>query len=143
MKLSPILLSGALAVAMSLPIVGCAQQTSAQSPATSHVSGHNHHRGMMRMFRGINLSDQQKTQIQQIMQQYRQAHPEGSQPDPDARKAMRQQLMSVLTPDQQAQVKANLQKMRAERNGQRPNETPNSGNGNVFPAQPAPQSTPN
>ncbi len=137
MKLSPIFLSGALAVAMGLPIVGCAQQTPAQTPASSPLSREHHRGGMMRMFRGINLSDQQRTQIQQIMQQYRQQHPKGSQPDPNARKAMRQQVMSVLTPDQQTQVKANMAKMRASRAQSQGN--PNS---NVFPAQPAPTSSP-
>ena len=112
MKLSPILLSGALALAMGLPIAGCAQQTPAQAPVSS-PAGEHHHGGMMRMLRGVNLTDQQKTQLQNMMQQYRQAHPKGSTPDPQARKALHQQMMSVLTPAQQAQVKQNMQQMRA------------------------------
>ena len=73
----------------------------------------------MRLLKGVNLSDQQKTQIQQIMQQYRQAHPQGSLTDPQARKQasqqLRAQLMNVLTPSQQAQVKQNMQQLREQR----------------------------
>ena len=65
----------------------------------------------MQALKGVNLSDQQKQQIKQIMSQYRQAHPEGSAPDPQAMQQVHQQIMNVLTPDQQAQVKQNLQQM--------------------------------
>ena len=74
--------------------------------------------------RGVNLSDQQKTQIKQIMDQFRQAHPRGSAPDPQARQQLRQQIMNVLTTDQQAQVKANFQQMRQRHQEQ--GETPNA-----------------
>lgn len=74
---------------------------------------HMHHHGMMmhRMFQGVNLTAQQKTQIHQLMTQFHQQHPKGSQPDPQARKAMHDQIMNLLTPAQQAQVKANMAKM--------------------------------
>jgi len=86
----------------------------------------------MGMLRGVNLSDQQKTQLKQIMQQYRQAHPKGSQTDPQARRTaheqLRQQLMNVLTPQQRTQVEQNMQQMRERwqnRNGgQRPAPQP-------------------
>ena len=116
MKLSPILLSGALALAMGLPIAGCAQQTPAQAPVSSPAGEHHHHNGMMRMLRGVNLTPQQKTQLQNMMQQYHQSHPKGSAPDPAARKALHQQMMNVLTPAQQAQVKQNMQQMRSMHN---------------------------
>ncbi len=111
MKLNPILASGALAIAIGLPIVGCAQQSAGQPSMTTHV-GHAH-RGIMHAFRALNLSDRQKTQIKQIVEQFRSTHPRGSAPDPTARKAMRAQVMSVLTPDQQAQFKASMQRRRA------------------------------
>ncbi len=91
----------------------------------------------MGMLRGVNLSDQQKTQLKQIMQQFRQAHPKGSQTDPQARRTaheqLRQQLMNVLTPQQRAQVQANMQQMRERRQ--------HRGNGGQYPA-PQPTSSP-
>ncbi len=114
MKLSPFLLSGALAVAIGLPIVGCAQQAPAQSQPGASQGAYGHHHGGMRWLQGVNLSDQQKQQIQTLMQQYRQAHPQGSQPDPQARKQLRDQVMNVLTPDQRTQVQNNMEKMRAQ-----------------------------
>ncbi|MBV8638099.1 MAG: hypothetical protein JO322_08420 [Candidatus Eremiobacteraeota bacterium] len=131
MKLSPFLLSGALAVAIGLPIVGCAQQAPAQSQPGASQGAYGHHHGGMRWLAGVNLSDQQKQQIQTLMQQYRQAHPRGSQPDPQARQQLQQQVMNVLTPDQRAQVQANMQKMKQEHqereeNGAAPSPTPAS-----------------
>ncbi len=114
MKFSPFLLSGALAVAIGLPIVGCAQQAPAQSQPGASQDAYGHHRGGIRWLQGVNLSDQQKQQIQMLRQQYRQAHPRGSQPDPQARQQLQQQIMNVLTPDQRAQAQANRQKMRQE-----------------------------
>lgn len=130
MKLSPFLLSGALAVAIGLPIVGCAQQAPAQSQPGASQGAYGHHHGGMRWMQGLNLSDQQKQQIQTLMQQYRQAHPRGSQPDPQARKQLQQQVMNVLTPEQRTQAQANMEKMRQEReeqggpNGAPPSPTP-------------------
>ncbi len=78
----------------------------------------------MRMFKGINLTDQQRTQVTQLMQQYRDKHPKGSTPDPAGRKALRQQMMNVLTPDQQAQVKQNMSQMRERRAEPAPTASP-------------------
>lgn len=73
----------------------------------------------MHMMRGVNLTDQQKAQIRQIMQQFRQAHPRGSQMDQTARRQAHQQLhrqlMNVLTPQQRAQVQQNIEQMRLRR----------------------------
>ncbi|HEV7180710.1 MAG TPA: Spy/CpxP family protein refolding chaperone [Candidatus Baltobacteraceae bacterium] len=134
MKISPILLSGALALAVALPVAGFAQQTPAQPPAGAPAAGHHHNHGM-RMFRGLNLSDQQKAQLQQIRDQYRQSHPEGSAPDRASRKAMHDQMMNVLTPAQQAQLKTNMAQMREHRPaGTGPNGT--------FAPEPSPTSSP-
>ena len=131
MKVSPFLLSGALAVAIGLPVAGFAQQSPAQSPPGAQQQGaFGHHRGgMMRRFEDLNLSDQQKQQIQTLISQYRQAHPRGSQPDPQSRKQLHEQIMSVLTPQQQAQYKADTQKMRAQRQ-----EREENGSGQPAPA---------
>ena len=69
---------------------------------------------MMRRFENLNLNDQQKSQIQSLMQSYRQTHPKGSAPDPDARKQLREQIDAVLTPDQRAQIKADMEKYRSQ-----------------------------
>lgn len=108
------------AAALLLPAAAIAQQAppapnASASPAEQWQGREHHQRGMMRMFRSLNLSEQQQTRIQQIMQQYRQAHPEGSAPDPEARRQLRTQLMNVLTPQQQAQLKQHMEQMRMQR----------------------------
>ena len=124
MKISAILLSGSLALALGLPVIGLAQQDPAQAPTTAPSGEYHHHGGgMMRMMQNLNLTPQQQTQIQQIMQQYRQQHPRGSEPDQASRQALHQQIMKVLTPAQQAQLKQNMQNMRkmhAENGGSEP-----------------------
>ena len=87
-----------------------------------NVRHHGH--GFMRMLHGVNLSDQQKAQIKTLITSYHQAHPQGSQPDPQARKALHDQIMAVLTPSQQAQVKANIERMRDHRERHDTNATP-------------------
>jgi Spy/CpxP family protein refolding chaperone len=77
------------------------------SQASSALSGH--HAGFMRALHGMNLSDQQRSQIMQLMQQYHQAHPQGSAVDPQARRALHQQILAILTPQQQAQWKQHMQ----------------------------------
>ncbi len=79
---------------------------------------------MMRMLKGINLTDQQRTQVHQLTQQYRDKHPQGTAPDPAGRKALREQIMNVLTPDQQAQVKQNMSQMRERRAEPAPTASP-------------------
>lgn len=109
-----VLLPAAAAAALILPVGALAQQAppATAAPGAQQWQGHRGgHRGFMRMFRDLNLSDQQKTQIQSIVQQYRQAHPRGSQPDPQARKQMRDQIMNVLTPQQRTQLQQKMQQM--------------------------------
>ena len=65
------------------------------------------HNGTMGRFARLNLTDQQRTQIRQLTQQYRQAHPWGSASDPQAREELHQQILNVLTPEQRAQLKPN------------------------------------
>lgn len=73
-----------------------------------------HHPGMMRMMEGVTLTPDQHAKMKTLMDQFHQAHPEGSPPDPAARKQLHQQMMAILTPAQQAQVKANMAKMKSE-----------------------------
>lgn len=114
MKTHSILLAAALALCASVTTVASAQQAPA-APVAPAAGAPEHHHGMMmrRAFEGVTLTPQQKTQIQQLVTQYRQAHPAGSAPDPQARKTFQEQIMNLLTPEQQAQVKSNMEKMHA------------------------------
>jgi len=126
-----LVIPAAAAAALILPAGVLAQQATAPNqnpPAAGQWQGHGGHRGgFMRMFRNLNLSAQQKSKIQQIVQQYHQAHPQGSQPNPQARKQMRGQIMNLLTPQQRTQLQQQMQQMRAQR-GQHPdNDEPQAG----------------
>ena len=111
------LVPAALVTALAVPATGFAQVQPAQgqlSPAQGQGERHRGGFGFMREMRELNLSAQQQSQIQQLVQSYRQAHPRGSAPDPQARKDLRTKIMAVLTPAQQAQLKADEQKRRDE-----------------------------
>ncbi len=129
MKLPAIFLTSTLALALGLPIIGSAQQTPAtQAPATAPSGEYHHHGGgWMRMTQNLNLTPQQKTQIQQIMDQYHQQHPRGSEPDQASRQALHQQIMNVLTPAQQAQLKKNMEQMHKMHSGGEPEPTASPG----------------
>jgi len=118
MKLQVTLLAGLMAAALSIPALAQVDQPPAP-PAQSH-----HGDRMMRRFSNLNLSDQQKSQIRTLLENYRQTHPKGSTPDPDARKQLRGQILSVLTPDQRMQLEAQARQRRAER-AQEGNPAPN------------------
>jgi Spy/CpxP family protein refolding chaperone len=78
----------------------------------------------MREMRSLNLSSQQQSQIQQLMAQYRQSHPRGTAPNPQARKDLRSKVMAVLTPAQQQQLKADQAKHKSEFKGERHRNRP-------------------
>lgn len=135
MTISRPIVAAAAALALALPLAATAQTTPSTQPAAGAAEGHHHHRGGFggRALKGITLSDAQKAQMKQIRETYRAAHPEGSTPDPSARKAMREQMLGVLTADQRAQYEANVKQMRNERK----NEPPQGG-----PFAPNPSPTP-
>jgi Spy/CpxP family protein refolding chaperone len=125
-----LLISAALAAAIIVPAGAFAQQSaqqpSAGAPAQGQWQGHAHrHGGMMGMMRDLNLSDAQKTQIRQIMQQYRDSRTPGQRPSVQERSALHDKIMSVLTPQQRTQMQAKLQQMRQERED-RPEPGPES-----------------
>ena len=68
----------------------------------------------MREMKKLNLTADQQAKIAALRAQYEQAHPKGSARDPQAMKAMRDQVMSILTPAQQAQFKSDMAANRAE-----------------------------
>ncbi|HTX56246.1 MAG TPA: hypothetical protein VMD47_04000 [Candidatus Acidoferrales bacterium] len=113
MKLRPLLVAALVAAGLLVPAGVLAQ---------AHVP----HR-----FAALHLTDAQRTQIQTLRQNYRQAHPKGSAPDPAARKQLRRQILAVLTPDQRAQLRAQAQQRRAQREQHQGNDN------TIFPPSPA------
>jgi Spy/CpxP family protein refolding chaperone len=61
-------------------------------------------------WRNLNLTDEQRTQMHQLIAQYRQAHPAGSSADPQARAQLYQRIRNLLTPQQRSE----LQQSRAQ-----------------------------
>ncbi len=112
-----LLAAGAFAVALVMPLGVYAQQSQAPgtraygrshtTPSRDRIAGRWSHR-----FGRLNLSGDQQQRMQSIIDQYSQAHPEGSPRDPQANRELRHQLMGVLSPDQQNQFR---QQMRARR----------------------------
>jgi Spy/CpxP family protein refolding chaperone len=111
----------ALAAALVAPLAASAQTApppaaapGAPAPGTHH---HHHRGGMMHALRALNLSDAQKTQIAGIMKSARDAHKnQTTPPDSQTRRAnmmaMRQQIDSVLTDTQRAQLTQTLKAQR-------------------------------
>lgn len=62
---------------------------------------------MHQRWMALNLTDDQRSQIHQLIAQYRQAHPAGSAPDPQAREQLHQKILEVLTPDQRSTLQLN------------------------------------
>jgi len=133
MNISKPILAGAALLALALPLAVAAQTTPAAPTTTTTAGEHRHHGGgLNRMaLRGITLTDAQKQQMMQLRTAYKTAHPKGSTPDPAARKALRDQMLGILTPDQRTQYDANVKQMRENHK--------NAGNGPFAPnASPTP-----
>ncbi|HET9392979.1 MAG TPA: hypothetical protein VFO29_05625 [Candidatus Rubrimentiphilum sp.] len=125
-NLRSILVPAAMVTALAVPAAGFAQVQPSPAPLSQPMQGerHRHGFGFMREMTNLNLSAQQQAQIKQLMQQYRQSHPRGSTPDPQARKDLRTKLMAVLTPAQQQLLKADMAKRKAEFQGRRRRNRP-------------------
>jgi Spy/CpxP family protein refolding chaperone len=113
----------ALAAALSLPVAVSAQQAP-QYPSTTQAPAGTQplpkvYKRWSRLLGNVNLSDQQHQQIQNLLDQYSQAHPAGSQRDPQAARQLRDSIFGVLTPDQQTQVRQTMQTLRAQRHQRR------------------------
>jgi hypothetical protein len=107
---------GAFAAALAMPLGAYAQQDQQYpGPSQGQAGAPSHdrlqHRWMRRLSH-LNLSNDQQQRIQSMIDQYSQAHPEGSAVDPGAKRELRRQIMGVLSSDQQGQFK---QEMRAHR----------------------------
>jgi hypothetical protein len=112
-----LLAAGALVVALAVPAGASAQQ--AQGPATrgqnqaTPSTARIQHRWSKRLG-DLNLSGDQQQHIQSLINQYSQAHPEGSPRDPGASRELRKQIMGVLNSDQQSQYHAEMRARRAQ-----------------------------
>ncbi|HVR45736.1 MAG TPA: hypothetical protein VMT95_03725 [Candidatus Binatia bacterium] len=106
---------GALAAALAMPLGADAQQQQYPQQGQGQAVEPNHDRIQHRWQRRLshlNLSNDQQQRVQSMIDQYSQAHPEGSAVDPNARRELRRQIMGVLSSDQQNQFQ---QEMRARR----------------------------
>jgi Spy/CpxP family protein refolding chaperone len=107
-----ILSIAALVAGLFAPAAVFAQQTPLPVPAGSAAPGHRHHGSRwMHAIRSLNLSASQQRQIQDAVAQTRQANRNADQ---QTRRANRQklhaQIEAILTPDQRAQLKSQLQR---------------------------------
>ena len=120
-----ILRFAAFLAAIAIPVAASAQQASYpgqypqqggyqqggpyQQQGTPRVYAH-----WMRVLQNVNLSQLQQQQIQGMIQQYISSHPQGSPPDYRGKQELRQQILGVLTPDQQMQVRQQLHAIRVQ-----------------------------
>ena len=111
--------AAALAVALAVPAGAFAQTTAAPaSPAPAAAPGGHHHHGsrLKAALATLGLSDQQKSQIDQIFAQAKQTREADRNADPATKRAdaqkIRAQIDAVLTPAQRTQLQSTL---RAER----------------------------
>jgi hypothetical protein len=109
------LAAGAFAVALAMPLGAYAQQSQppgATAQRTTTPSQAKLQRGWMKRLGNLNLSGDQQQRIQSMINQYSQAHPQGSPRDREASRDLRRQILGVLNSDQQNQYH---QQMRAHR----------------------------
>jgi Spy/CpxP family protein refolding chaperone len=116
-----LLTAGAFLAALAMPLGVCAQQSqypypSSQAPseAGKTPSGARMQERWARRFGNLNLSGDQQQHIRSLIDQYSQAHPEGSPRDRRATRELRRQIMGVLTDDQQNQYRQAMRARRAQ-----------------------------
>lgn len=124
---------GALAAALAMPLGAYAQQQQYPQQGQARAVEPSHDRMQHRWQRRLshlNLSNDQQQRIQSMIDQYSQAHPEGSAVDPNARRELRRQIMGTLSSDQQNQYQQEMRARRAamqQRQGQMQNQGPPPG----------------
>jgi hypothetical protein len=111
------LAAGAFVVALAVPLGAYAQQSqpqgvTAQQRTTRSPAYLQQH--WMKRLGDLNLSGDQQQRIQSMINQYSQAHPQGSPRDRDASRDLRRQILSVLSSDQQSQYHAEMRARRAQ-----------------------------
>jgi hypothetical protein len=106
---------GALLAALTMPLGASAQQTQ-QPGAQAHTtpSGARIAHRWMKRLGNLNLSSDQQQRIGSLIDQYSQAHPEGSPRDRAASRQLRHQIMGMLSSDQQNQYREQMSAHRAQ-----------------------------
>ena len=135
-----ILTLAALLAALTMPIAVSAQVAQPPVPAQAYPTRtqttqatHEYHRWTKRLA-GINLNAQQQQQVQHLLDQFASTHPAGSPRDSAGARALRQQILSVLTPQQQQQYEQEMQAIKARHQQQHMQQMQPQG----APVQPAP-----
>jgi hypothetical protein len=98
-----------------------------------------------RMFQNLGITGQQQSQITNLINTFAQSHPEGSPRDRKGMKELRDQILSLLTPQQQAQfeqARAALQAQKAQERQQRQQQGQAPQQGQPPYQQPAPPQQP-
>jgi Spy/CpxP family protein refolding chaperone len=120
----------ALAFAVALPATSRAQQASPDSTPTA--APHRHHRFAHRLFKGVSLTDAEKTQMRAIHEKYaaqvKTARQSGDKATVRTLRAQQvDEMRGVLTPDQQTTFDANRAALRARaKKSATPSSTPPS-----------------
>ncbi len=138
-----LLIAGALAASLALPLAASAQQSpqppynpqqQQQQPQQPGAPGQPGPRNLTtpsvyalqaqfgRIFGNLGITAPQQAQITSLINSFAQTHPEGSPRDRKGMKELRQEILSILTPQQQAQYeqeRAALQVQRAQQHQQR------------------------
>ncbi|HXW76369.1 MAG TPA: hypothetical protein VEJ20_03075 [Candidatus Eremiobacteraceae bacterium] len=105
-------------VALSAMLLATPALALADPPASVPAPSAGHHGGWGSMLRALDLTPQQRLQIKSLVEAYREAHPQGSQPDEAARKQLREQILALLTPEQRTQFEQELRQRREDHEGQ-------------------------
>lgn len=111
------LLACAAAIGTPLALRAQSQSVAQTAPTPGAMSGahHGHHNPLLKALKGLNLSDQQRQQIQGYVSATKTADANATPDQQRAdRKKLREEIFSVLTPAQQAQLKATLKAQRQE-----------------------------
>jgi hypothetical protein len=154
MKPIQLLIAGALAASLGMPATALAQQSpqpynqqqQQQPPQQQQAPGAAAPRNLTtpsvyrlqaqfaRMFQSLGITGQQQTQITSLINTFAQSHPEGSPRDRKGMKELRDQILSLLTPQQQSQFeqaraalqaqKAQQRQQRQQQQGQAPQQPP-------------------
>jgi Spy/CpxP family protein refolding chaperone len=107
----------AFVAALALPIGASAQVAPQPAPVQGQQRspGQRQYQHWMRRLSTLNLSQQQQQAVQNALNQFASQHPAGSPKDPQAAHALRDQIYSILTPDQVNQLRAQQRAMKQQR----------------------------
>jgi chromosome condensin MukBEF ATPase and DNA-binding subunit MukB len=107
----------AFVAALALPIGASAQVAPQPAPGQGQQRspGQRQYQHWMRRLSALNLSQQQQSAVQNALNQFASQHPAGSPKDPQAAHALRDQIYSILTPDQVNQLRAEQRAMKQQR----------------------------